>query len=215
MTMSLRRGDAGGRGRRALADARPAGGDAAGGNGRRGAGASAAAGSAGSGTGPVRDMLLQARYVSACGRGGQGGWADREERQRVRRVPPARRIVRARSGFLGDVIIRTRPRARDEQWFTLDHDPVDEPGAILTRLYRPTSVLWNGSRFWILLEGDERDIVAQAARLGLEPADKPQLPAGGRWSLPPVAAHHSPRRVRRRGRGWRGPPRRACSCSHR
>jgi len=136
------------------------------------------------GYGPVRDTLLQARYVSSSGEVVTAGGPTVKN---VSGFDLCRLLVGSWGtlGFLGDVILRTRPRARDEQWFTLDHDPVDEPGAILTRLYRPTSVLWNGSRFWILLEGDERDIEAQAARLQLEPADKPPLPAGGRWSLPP------------------------------
>ena len=40
---------------------------------------------------------------------------------------------------------------------------------------------------WVLLEGHRDDVVAQAAALGLRDADPPDdLPAGGRWSLPPA-----------------------------
>ena len=50
----------------------------------------------------------------------------------------------------------------------------------MTRLYRPTSVLWDGTTTWVLLEGDERDVDAQVAVCGLEPADgPPPLPDRG------------------------------------
>ena len=48
------------------------------------------------------------------------------------------------------------------------------------------SVLWDGTTTWVLLEGDERDVANEAAALGLSPADgPPELPTGGRWSIPP------------------------------
>ena len=47
-------------------------------------------------------------------------------------------------------------------------------------------MLWDGSTTWVLLEGDGRDVEAQAALLALaEVAGPPPLPTGGRWSLPP------------------------------
>jgi hypothetical protein len=49
-----------------------------------------------------------------------------------------------------------------------------------------SSVLWDGTSVWVLLEGHRDDVVAQAAALGLRDADPPaELPGGGRWSLPP------------------------------
>ncbi|MET0579180.1 MAG: FAD-linked oxidase C-terminal domain-containing protein, partial [Ilumatobacteraceae bacterium] len=86
--------------------------------------------------------------------------------------------------FLGDVILRTRPRATYEQWFAGSVDP----GEVLARLYRPTSVLWDGGTTWVLLEGDERDIDNQVASLDVVPtAGPPALPTGGRWSVSPGA----------------------------
>jgi glycolate oxidase FAD binding subunit len=85
-------------------------------------------------------------------------------------------------GFLGDVILRTRPRARYEQWFS----GLADPGVVMARLYRPTAALWDGTRVWVLLEGDQRDVADQVAGLGLEPVDGPPLlPTGGRWSIAP------------------------------
>jgi glycolate oxidase FAD binding subunit len=85
-------------------------------------------------------------------------------------------------GFFGDVILRTRPRARSSQWFVGAADPFELSAA----LYRPTSVLWDGTSTWVLLEGDERDVAAQVAGHPLTATDgPPPLPTGGRWSLPP------------------------------
>jgi FAD/FMN-containing dehydrogenase len=136
------------------------------------------------GYGPIRDTLLQARYVSA---GGDVVTAGGPTVKNVSGFDLCRLLVGSRGtvGFIGDVILRTRPRSRHEQWFTLDHDPFGTPGEILRRLYRPVSVLWNGSQYWVLLEGDPRDVDEDAARLRLVASDKPVLPAGGRWSVPP------------------------------
>jgi glycolate oxidase FAD binding subunit len=47
-------------------------------------------------------------------------------------------------------------------------------------------VLWDGTTTWVLLEGDERDVEAQAALLALDAVDgPPPLPTGGRWSVAP------------------------------
>ncbi len=75
-----------------------------------------------------------------------------------------RLLVGARGtlGFIGDVILRTRPLPAHSQWFTAE---ADDPFPIFAALYRPTSVLWNGSRLWVLLEGHPADVAAQAAQL--------------------------------------------------
>jgi glycolate oxidase FAD binding subunit len=133
------------------------------------------------GYGPVRDAVLQVRYVSAAGEVVKAGGPTVKN---VSGFDVCRLLVGSRGtlGFLGDVILRTRPRARHEQWFSGTIDPVEA----LTRLYRPTSVLWDGVTTWVLLEGDERDIEAQVASMALVPASEPPaLPTGGRWSIPP------------------------------
>jgi FAD/FMN-containing dehydrogenase len=133
------------------------------------------------GYGPVRDAVLQARYVSAAGDVVKAGGPTVKN---VSGFDVCRLLVGSRGtlGFVGDVILRTRPRARYEQWFS---GPLD-PDEALARLYRPTSVLWDGTTTWVLLEGDPRDVEAQVAALPLAPAaDPPPLPTGGRWSIPP------------------------------
>jgi hypothetical protein len=82
------------------------------------------------------------------------------------------------------VILRTRPRARFEQWYATESDPHET----LRRLYRPTSVLWDGTTTWVLLEGHPDDVGASARAAGLrEAAGPPELPRGGRWSIAPSA----------------------------
>jgi glycolate oxidase FAD binding subunit len=135
------------------------------------------------GYGPVRDTVLQARYVSAAGEVVKAGGPTVKN---VSGFDLCRLLVGSRGtlGFLGDVILRTRPRARYEQWFC---GPVD-PEVALARLYRPVAVLWDGSTTWVLLEGDERDVETQTGTLDLRVADgAPPLPTGGRWSIAPGA----------------------------
>ena len=133
------------------------------------------------GYGPVRDTLLQACFVNARGQIVKAGGPTVKN---VSGFDLCRLLVGSYGtlGFIGDVILRTRPRARFEQWFTTDADPFD----LFPRLYRPISVLWDGTTTSVLLEGHERDVTAQARSLGLEAGEPPrELPSGGRWSMPP------------------------------
>ncbi len=132
------------------------------------------------GYGPCRDTVLQMRYVSAAGKVVKAGGPTVKN---VSGFDMCRLLVGSRGtlGFIGDLILRTRPIARFERWYAGDGDP----WAIRERLYRPVSVLWDGARVWALLEGERSDVEGQAASAGLaEAAGPPPLPDGGRWSLP-------------------------------
>ena len=134
------------------------------------------------GYGPVRDVLLQACYVSDRGEVVQAGGPTVKN---VSGFDLCRLLVGARGtlGFIGDVIIRTRPRPAHSQWFTTE--PAD-PFTVFVGLYRPTSVLWNGSRLWALLEGHPDDVAAQASACTLAPAaGPPDLPTGSRRAVAP------------------------------
>lgn len=133
------------------------------------------------GYGAIREALLQARYVNARGEVVKAGGPTVKN---VTGFDLCRLLVGSRGtlGFVGDVILRTRPRATFEQWFVTDAPPDD----VLRRLYRPTSALWDGERVWVLLEGHRRDVEDQAASAGLVADDlPPALPTGGRWSMAP------------------------------
>lgn len=134
------------------------------------------------GWGPVRDALLQARYVSAAGDVVKAGGPTVKN---VSGFDLCRLLVGSRGtlGFIGDVILRTWPMARHSQWFSR---ATSEPVELLARLYRPTSLLWDGTTAWALLEGHAADVTAAAAGAGLVAADgPPDLPVGGRWSVKP------------------------------
>lgn len=133
------------------------------------------------GRGPVRDAVLQVRYVSAAGTVVKAGGPTVKN---VSGFDVCRLLVGSRGtlGFLGEVILRTWPRPRHAQWFVTGGDPA----ALLAALYRPAAVLWDGTSTWVLLEGHPADVAAEAARAGLAATDgPPPLPVGGRWSRPP------------------------------
>ncbi len=135
------------------------------------------------GRGPIRDTLLQTRYVSSTGRVVKAGGPTVKN---VSGFDLCRLLVGSRGtlGFLGDVILRTWPLPAASRWHGGPADPFD----LLRRLYRPASILWDGTTTWVCLEGDAPDVEAQAALCGLpEVAGPPDLPAGGRWSVRPSA----------------------------
>jgi len=135
--------------------------------------------------GPVRDYVLEIRYVGADG-------------QLVRAGAP---VVKNVSGFdlvrllvgslgtlgcLAEVVLRTVPRPAASEWWS---GPGDQAEAALHQLYRPAAVLWNGERSWVLLEGHPEDLAADAAGLGgdWELSRPPLVPSSGRASLDPAA----------------------------
>lgn len=134
------------------------------------------------GWGPVRDVLLQARYVSAAGEVVKAGGPTVKN---VSGFDLCRLLVGSRGtlGFLGEVILRTRPLAPASQWHRV---AATDPTAVFTALHRPTSVLWDGATVWALLEGHPADLADQAALTGLVPCDgPPPLPQGSRRSVAP------------------------------
>lgn len=134
------------------------------------------------GHGPVRDALLQARYVSAAGEVVKAGGPTVKN---VSGFDLCRLLVGSRGalGFLGEVILRTRPLPAASQWFSAS---ASDPFPIFGRLYRPASVLWDGATVWALLEGHPVDVAEQANAVGLQPCDgPPALPIGSRRSVAP------------------------------
>jgi glycolate oxidase FAD binding subunit len=134
------------------------------------------------GWGPARDTVLQVRYVSAAGDVVKAGGPTVKN---VSGFDLCRLLVGSRGtlGFLADVILRTRPRPDADRWFMTDRDP----RVVLGELYRPSSVLWNGTSTWVLLDGHPTDVSTAAARSRLEEvAGPPNLPPF-RWSLPPAS----------------------------
>jgi glycolate oxidase FAD binding subunit len=133
------------------------------------------------GRGPVRDTLLQARYVAASGEVVTAGGPTVKN---VSGFDLCRVLVGSRGtlGVLGEVMLRTRPIPTARRWFTGTGDPF----VLLRSIHRAVSVLWDGGRVWVCLEGHPADVAeaATAARLA-EVEGPPPLPTGGRWSVRP------------------------------
>lgn len=136
------------------------------------------------GYGPVRDTLLQARYVSAAGHVVKAGGPTVKN---VSGFDLCRLLVGSQGtlGFMGEVIVRTRPLPTHSQWFTCESR---EPMQVFSRLYKPVSVLWDGSSIFALIEGHPDDVAEQAATCAMHPCDgPPSLPTGSRRSVKPGA----------------------------
>ena len=125
------------------------------------------------GDGPMRDVLLQTHYIGADGAVVKAGGPTVKN---VSGFDVCRLLVGSRGtlGFLGDVIVRTRPLALCTQWFRCDgRDPLE----ILAATYRPVAVLFDGASVFTLLEGHPCDVAEQAATLGLtEVEGPPEIP---------------------------------------
>ncbi len=131
--------------------------------------------------GHVRDLVLQTRHVDASGKVVTAGGPTVKN---VSGYDLARLLVGSLGtlGLLAEVILRTLPVPAATQWLA----GVGDPFAAFGLLYRPSSILWDGMRTWILLEGDPTDVAAEAAKLesaGFGPCDgPPTIPEPGRES---------------------------------
>jgi FAD/FMN-containing dehydrogenase len=133
------------------------------------------------GWGPVRDVLLEARVVSADGRVVKVGGPTVKN---VSGYDMCRLLVGSLGtlAFTAEVVLRTRPLPPAERWLAGDVDPF----ALVERLYRPAAVLWDATTTWVLLDGHPHDVAAQSVLAGLADADgPPALPGPHRWSLRP------------------------------
>jgi glycolate oxidase FAD binding subunit len=129
--------------------------------------------------GPVRDQVLEIRFVTAEGRVVKGGGPTVKN---VTGYDLPRLMVGSFGtlGVLAQVTLRCRPRASFAQWFTSEEPP---PHA-----YRPAAMLFDGITVHTRLEGNRADVAQQAA--GLRETDAPKLPDGphrGRISVAPGA----------------------------
>lgn len=134
------------------------------------------------GDGPVRDTLLQAWYVSAAGEVVRAGGPTVKN---VSGFDLCRLLVGSHGtlGFLGSVLLRTRPRPLASRWGSV---ATGDPLGVFASLHRPTSVLWDGSTVWALVEGHPDDVDEQFAAARLVEVDgPPPLPSGGRRIVVP------------------------------
>jgi glycolate oxidase FAD binding subunit len=134
--------------------------------------------------GTVRASLLQVRYVAHDGRVVTGGAPTVKN---VSGFDLPRLLVGSLGtlGLLAEVVLRTNPVPAVSRWVTTEGA---DPFGIADRLLRRSTVLWDGRRTWVHLEGHGGDVEGRLAGLPgrWEPAEPPPLPPH-RWSLRPSA----------------------------
>src|SRR4051794_24894267 len=111
--------------------------------------------------GPVRDTLLEARFLSADGKLVKAGGPVVKN---VSGYDLCRLLVGSLGtlGFIAEVVLRAQPRPNEQRWYRGTADPFETR----KRLYRPSSILWDGTTTWVLLEGHPADVDREAAALG-------------------------------------------------
>ncbi len=133
--------------------------------------------------GPLRDAVLRMRFVDGAGRLVTAGGGTVKN---VAGYDLCRLLVGSLGtlGLFGEVLLRTRPRPEVARWYRGPMSPSWVQGA----MYRPSSILWDGSATWVLLEGYVEDVEAEGTLLEREGATAvagpPELPPN-RWSSAP------------------------------
>jgi FAD/FMN-containing dehydrogenase len=124
--------------------------------------------------GPIRDTVLEVRFVTAEGRLAKAGGPVVKN---VSGFDLCRLMVGALGtlGCLAEVVLRTYPQPAASVWVTAEADP-DE---VRRHLFRPSAILSDGSGVWVLLEGHPLDIAAEREALGpgWEEVDGPPVTA--------------------------------------
>jgi glycolate oxidase FAD binding subunit len=137
--------------------------------------------------GPLRDRVLEVRFVTADGRVVKGGGPTVKN---VSGFDLPRLLVGSLGtiGVLVQVTLRCQPQPATSAWFVTD----DDPFALRARLFRPSCLAWDGTRTHVLLEGVGADVDAERALIEGSTADgvAPPWPTGahrGRVSVRPSA----------------------------
>jgi glycolate oxidase FAD binding subunit len=137
--------------------------------------------------GPLRDRVLEVRFVTADGRVVKGGGPTVKN---VSGFDLPRLLVGSFGtiGVLVQVTLRCQPRPATSEWFTT----VADPFAARRSLYRPSCITWDGRTTHVLVEGVAADVDAERSRIGApaERAAAPPWPHGrhrGRISVRPSA----------------------------
>ncbi len=138
--------------------------------------------------GPVRDRVLEVRFVTADGACVKGGGPTVKN---VSGYDLPRLLIGSLGtiGVLTQVVLRCQPRPRAGRWVRFHRDPFGVRAVVL----RPSCIAWDGATTTVLLEGERVDVDADLTALRrefgpVEDAEAPSHPRGphrGRISVPP------------------------------
>jgi glycolate oxidase FAD binding subunit len=135
--------------------------------------------------GPLRDRVLEVRFVTADGRVVKGGGPTVKN---VSGFDLPRLLVGSLGtiGVLVQVTLRCQPLPPTSEWFTTAADPF----TVRRTLYRPSCIAWDGRSTHVLLEGVAADVDAERRRIGApaarsSPPDWPEGSHRGRISVRP------------------------------
>jgi glycolate oxidase FAD binding subunit len=136
--------------------------------------------------GPLRDRVLEVRYVNADGELVKGGGPTVKN---VSGFDIPRLLVGSLGtiGVLTQVTLRCQPIHLVSEWSATTEDPF----AVRRRGYRPSCVLWNGQETRVLVEGVAADVEAERLAMAtVGGSSAPEFPVGphrGRISVRPSA----------------------------
>jgi glycolate oxidase FAD binding subunit len=136
--------------------------------------------------GPVRDRVLEVRFLTADGREVKGGGPTVKN---VSGFDLPRLLVGSFGtvGVLVQVILRCQPRPDASEWSVTERDPF----AVRRATYRPSCLAWDGERTHLLVEGVAADVANERRAAGAEavgvPPRFPEGPHRGRISVRPAA----------------------------
>jgi len=145
------------------------------------------------GRGPTRDSVLQLRYVGDVGELVTAGGPTVKN---VSGFDVCRLMVGSLGtlGCISDAILRTRPIPEVEVWHTVAGI---DPSEVLRGCATSASILWDGSRTWVMNAGygvdvdhDLQVLAEISAKAGVDqpvPSEPPELPPH-RWSRRPSEA---------------------------
>lgn len=124
--------------------------------------------------GPLRDQVLEVRFVTAAGAVVRAGGPTVKN---VTGFDLPRLLVGSLGtiGVITRVTLRARPRPRRSAWAVAACGPEELRG----RLHRPACIIWDGSLAFVLLEGHGADVDAELRGADLtEVGAGPKRPAG-------------------------------------
>ncbi len=140
------------------------------------------------GLGPVRDCLLQARYVTAEGEIATAGATTVKN---VSGFDLCRLLVGSLGtlGLVGEALLRTVPVGDRESWFSVDGA---DPAQVAKTMRTALCVLWDGIITTVFLSGHSDDVVTDAETLrahgNVTETDSAPILSPHRWSLSPAEA---------------------------